>query len=140
MYHALRFTDLAKMVNSHQLNFETAEIQLVSMTPKKSKTLKILETMAIDYKYNILQRLQSKPHNEYKKYRAQIPIALGISPKTFDSYLYIKENDSKTIPSDRLMDIASILECTAEELYNNRKRVKLPCQNPFIGDSLIYKP
>ena len=77
------------------------------------------EKTAIGYKYRILEILQRKTRAEEKMFRNLLPEKLNISPVTFNSWLYIKEDSGREIKAPVLFQIAEILSVEAIDLYNN---------------------
>lgn len=69
-------------------------------------------------KYNILDRLNQLPHEEYRIAKNKLPLALKISKRTFERWIYLSELDRLEIPADKLAIIAKYLCCTIEELFN----------------------
>lgn len=69
-------------------------------------------------KYNIKAKLEKLPHEDYLKIKSSIPVALGITARTFEKYMYLKQNDEYSIPSDNLFKLATLFKCVPFELYN----------------------
>ena len=70
------------------------------------------------YKYNIKDRLENLPINEYRELMYQIPKALKKSKRTFLRYTTITMDDPADIPALDLDIIAFFLGCNAQDLKN----------------------
>ncbi len=58
-------------------------------------------------KYKILERLKQLPYSEYRIAKEKLPIALDVSKRTFERWLYLTKVDKGEIPADKLAIIAS---------------------------------
>lgn len=70
------------------------------------------------YKYNILSKLESLSVKKYKQAKELMPLALEISKRTFEAYLYAKIGDKQSITPDKLQVIASYFNCKVDDLLN----------------------
>ena len=72
----------------------------------------------IEFKYQLKERLDLLPHQEYKSAVKNIPRALEISQRTFYRYMYTHIDDSYSMPVDDLARLAKFLGCQIEDLLN----------------------
>jgi hypothetical protein len=72
-----------------------------------------------ELKYSIKSKLTSIPHKDYLLVLSNI-WSNGINKKTFYRWWNIKKESKESIPSDSLLLIANVLDCTMNELYNER--------------------
>jgi hypothetical protein len=91
--------------------------------------------MAVNYKYNILERLQRLPYKTCKRYKKEIPSILKVSPKTFNTWLYIKEDSSQTIKADRLAELSRIFKVSMIELYTTPPQIPQDAFDSLNGDT-----
>lgn len=70
------------------------------------------------YKYNILKILHSRTYKEYLYIRKEAPKKLGISKRTWERWLYIKEDDKAEINYSTLKKISELLNVSIEDLIN----------------------
>ena len=71
----------------------------------------------MQYKYNILHRINRLPYKIGKKFKKEAPAMLGIAPSTFNKYIYLKEDDQCEIRATLLIQIADFFEVHPRELY-----------------------
>ncbi len=79
--------------------------------------MSIMKTDCNILKYNIKEKLGQIPKSKYSEILDSF-WSNGINQSTFYSWLRININNKKSIPADSLKIIASVLNCTMEELYN----------------------
>ena len=75
------------------------------------------QIIAEQYKYTIWLRFQSLTRAEQRITKNVLPSLLGISPRTFELWMYYKKEDSKTIPADMLYRLASFFGCDINEMW-----------------------
>ena len=66
----------------------------------------------------ILDKLNSLPHREFTIAKNKLPIALDVSKRTFERWIYTKLGERLEIPADKLAIIANYFGGTIEELFN----------------------
>lgn len=71
------------------------------------------------YKYRILELLNGRPHEEYKIAKNRLPIAIKVNPRTFRDWCYITKDEERTIPADKLYQIAEFLEVPMKDMFTN---------------------
>ncbi len=69
-------------------------------------------------KYSILEKLKLLPYKDYIYAKKYLPYFLDISPKTFNSWLYIKIDSKRQIPLDKIAAISFFLKVKIEDLMN----------------------
>ena len=69
-------------------------------------------------KYVILQRMQKLPHREYCIAKNKLPIALKVSKRTFEKWMYLTLKDPQEISADKLAVIAKYFGVFLEEMFN----------------------
>ncbi len=69
-------------------------------------------------KYVILQKMQKLPHKDYCIAKNKLPIALKISKRTFEKWMYLEIGDKTEVSADKLAIIAKYLESSIEDMFN----------------------
>ncbi len=69
-------------------------------------------------KYNILKHLKQLPHEEYKIAKNKLPLALNVSKRTFERWMYLTQDQSLEVPADKLAVIAKFFNVKIEEMFN----------------------
>tara|TARA_R110002126_G_scaffold289552_4_gene444720 strand:- start:215 stop:520 length:306 start_codon:yes stop_codon:yes gene_type:complete len=73
-----------------------------------------------EYKYNILTKLENLSVKKSKIARAVLPIALEVSKRTFELYLYIRIGDKNNISPGKLQILADYFKCKVDDLLNEK--------------------
>ncbi|UZO79762.1 hypothetical protein NBT05_12465 [Aquimarina sp. ERC-38] len=99
----------------------------------------IREQMNFDKKYKILEFLNALPYKEYKIAKRKLPIALDVSKRTFERWLYATMDDRFEISADKLAIIAKFLNLESmDELFNYKiKEVTLATLTSLPDSTLI---
>lgn len=92
-------------VNQRQNN---VNMRKTNSIPKSSERL---------YKYRILELLNKLPHEQYKKAKRYLGTAIGVSPRTFHDWCYIKINDGRSIPADKMISLAKYFDVKPDEIF-----------------------
>lgn len=71
------------------------------------------------YKYRILELLRKLPRYNEKQLRELLPEQIGVSPETFNSWLYIKADSAREIKAVAIFIIAEALQVEPIELFTN---------------------
>lgn len=88
-----------------------------------------------ELKYNLLKKLKALPHDRYKLAKNKLPVALGVSKVTFNAWLYIRQDDPRQIPTNKLNAMAHFFNCTIDELVNEAPEIITHEQLQQIADS-----
>lgn len=71
-----------------------------------------------DRKYRIQEYLNGLPYDDYRIAKNKLPLALGVSKRTFERWMYLTTGDKLEIPADKLAIIAKYLGKQIEEFFN----------------------
>lgn len=72
-----------------------------------------------DKKYRILEYLKKLPHEEYKIAKNKLPLALEVSKRTFERWLYLTIDSKMEVSADKLAIISHFFELNSiDELIN----------------------
>lgn len=71
------------------------------------------------YKYRLHYLLNRLTHEDYQAAMKFIPARLSISPKTFKSWIYIKHDEEKEMPSTAFYVLSLFFEVEPTELFAN---------------------
>lgn len=71
-----------------------------------------------DRKYTIQELIYRLPFEEYRIAKNKLPLALGVSKRTFERWMYITLGEKLEVPADKLAIIAKYLGQPIEELFN----------------------
>lgn len=81
--------------------------------------MKIIKPKEKDRKYKILQYLKQLPYDEYRLAKKKLPLALKVSKRTFERWIYLEKDSKQEIPADKLAVISSYLDIESmEQLFN----------------------
>lgn len=69
-------------------------------------------------KYAILEKLNQLPHQEFQIAKNKLPIALKVSKRTFQRWMYLEYGDTLEVPCDKMAAIAKFLGVTIETMHN----------------------
>ncbi len=72
-------------------------------------------------KYRILEFLKALPYDEYRIARKNLPIALEISKRTFERWLYLTTDSKMQIPADKLAILSNYFKLDSMEQLINYK-------------------
>jgi hypothetical protein len=84
----------------------------------ENDTANIKYNMEINLKYSIASRLASLPRQEQLEKRKLIKERLNVSGTMFSRYLYASMSQSLDFSGYQLLVIASILECSVDDLFS----------------------
>ncbi|MFC2080438.1 helix-turn-helix domain-containing protein [Bacteroidota bacterium] len=71
-----------------------------------------------EFKYNLKERLEALPHQDYHDALVYIPQSLNITQRTFSRYLNTRITESYSMPADHLARLAKFFNCRIEALLN----------------------
>ncbi|WP_438712332.1 hypothetical protein ACSTS3_08060 [Aquimarina muelleri] len=75
--------------------------------------------LVTDKKYRILEYLKKLPHEEYKIAKKKLPLALEVSTRTFERWLYLTIDSKMEVSADKLAIISHFFELDSiDELIN----------------------
>ncbi|WP_148639252.1 hypothetical protein [Aquimarina longa] len=75
--------------------------------------------LSSEKKYKILEFLKKLPHEEYRIAKKKLPLALKVSMRTFERWLYLKKEAKMEVSADKLAIISNFLELDSiDELIN----------------------
>lgn len=69
------------------------------------------------YKYRIHELLQNLPLKQNRSAMNYLPVRLGVGESTFKSWIYIKSNESREIPSKALLMLSEFFGIAPKQLY-----------------------
>lgn len=69
-------------------------------------------------KYKIQEFLNGLPYDDYRIAKNKLPLALGVSKRTFERWMYLTNEDRLEVPADKLAIIAKYLDKKMEEFFN----------------------
>jgi hypothetical protein len=69
-------------------------------------------------KYKIQEFLNSLPYEDYRIAKNKLPLALGVSKRTFERWMYLTHDDRLEVPADKLAIIAKFLGKKIEDFFN----------------------
>ena len=82
-------------------------------------------------KYKILEYLKKLPHEEYKIAKQKLPLALEVSKRTFERWIYLNIDSKMQVSADKLAIISNFFGLNSiDELINyeverfNMKKLK----------------
>ncbi len=70
------------------------------------------------YKFNIYWQLQKMPYNQHQEAKTYLPSVLNISVRTFENWMYAKEDNSLEIPLEALILMAQFFRVPLMDLVN----------------------
>ena len=96
-------------------------------------------------KYTIYTKLNKLTNDDYRIAKNKLPLALNISKRTFDRWMYVYIDEKLEAPADKLAVIAKFLGCKFEEMFNydipqyNTSKLKRLTQNNLATDLNLIK-
>lgn len=75
--------------------------------------------IAQGYKYTIWYLLQKMTGVERTEAMHYLPIKLGVAYRTFERWMYLKIDDSSTIPADRLYELSTFFGVNMISMWTN---------------------
>jgi len=72
-----------------------------------------------EYKYRILEFLKELPTVDKKIAINRLPIALEVPRPTFTAWCYLKEEESRTIPAEKLYQLATYFDKEVKEMFTS---------------------
>lgn len=69
-------------------------------------------------KYAIHQLMEKLSYKEYRIAKNKLPIALKVSKRTFERWMYLQIGDKTEIPSDKMAMIAKYFKVSMEDMFN----------------------
>jgi len=71
-----------------------------------------------EYKYRIKEYLEKLSYPDYILAKKHLPGSLGVNPRTFERYIYVKHASNYEMPANHLAALAKFFNCTMEDLLN----------------------
>jgi len=69
-------------------------------------------------KYQLSAKLNALSHEEYRIVTNKLPIACGVSKRTFYRWMDLNREDKTEIPADKLAILAKYFSCSIEDMFN----------------------
>lgn len=76
------------------------------------------------YKYSIYDRLKKLTQSDYEFAIKQIPKLMGVAQSTFYKWMRTGINEKGEMSAKYLFDLANILECDVQDLFNYKSPLK----------------
>jgi hypothetical protein len=83
------------------------------------------------YKYRLHYLLQNLSHEDYTIAMKWFPLHLGITPKTWKSWIYIKSDTAKEIPSGAFFAMACFFDIHPRDLFEKTPAEPVTIANAF---------
>lgn len=69
-------------------------------------------------KYAIHQLMEKLSYKEYRIAKNKLPIALKVSKRTFERWMYLELGDKTEVPSDKMAMLAKYFNVKMEDMFN----------------------
>ncbi|NQV02374.1 MAG: hypothetical protein HQ542_07000, partial [Bacteroidia bacterium] len=67
-----------------------------------------------EYKYRIKEELEKLSYPDYIQAKKHLPESLGVNPRTFERYIYVKHSSNYEMPANHLASLAKFFNCSME--------------------------
>lgn len=69
------------------------------------------------YKYTIWRKMQNLTIAQRKLAKLLLPKRLGVRLRTFETWMYYKIGEEKTVPADSLYQLSTFFGCSVHEMW-----------------------
>jgi len=70
------------------------------------------------YKYTIWGKLQNFTNAEKINLKVYLPELIGVTWRTIENWMYIRKDNNKFVPADKLYLLSTFFECEVSEMWH----------------------